>query len=74
MAYSADMNIYKAIEADPRVVDVLKKLGLKCVDRHGEPCVASEVENFADAAMYHEIPLEKILAELDRLGPPPPKA
>lgn len=73
MAYTKDMNIFKAIEADGRVVDVLKKLGLKCVDRRGELCVAAEVENFGDAALYHEIPLEKILGELDRLGPPPKK-
>lgn len=73
MAYSAEQNILKAIEADARVVDVLKKLGLKCVDRHGELCVAAEVESFADAALYHEIPLETILEALDRLGPPPAK-
>ena len=72
--YTAETNIYKAIEADGRVADVLKKLGLKCIDRHGELCVAAEVETFADAALYHEIPLEKILQELDRLGPPPPPA
>ena len=71
--YTGDSNIYQAIEADVRVADVLKKLGLKCVDRHGELCVAAEVETFADAALYHEIPLERILQELDRLGPPPPK-
>ena len=69
--YAADTNIQKAIEGDPRVVDVLKRIGLKCIDRHGELCVAAEVETFADAALYHEIPLEKILGELDRLGPPP---
>ena len=71
--YTAETNIYQAIEADSRVVDVLKKLGLKCVDRRGELCVAAEVETFADAALYQEIPLETILRELDRLGPPPPK-
>jgi hypothetical protein len=70
--YTAETNIFKAIEADARVADVLKKLGLKCIDRYGELCVAAEVETFADAALYHEIPLEKILGELDRLGPPPP--
>ena len=73
MAYSADTNILKAIEADERVAEVLKRLGLKCVDRRGELCVAAEVETFADAALYHEIPLERILEALDRLGPPPAK-
>lgn len=70
--YPAETNILKAIEADPRIAEVLKKLGLKCIDRYGELCVAAEVETFADAALYHEIPLERILGELDRLGPPPP--
>ena len=70
--YSGETNIYKAIEADERVAAALKKLGLKCIDRHGELCVAAEVENFADAALYHEIPLDRILEELNRLGPPPP--
>ena len=69
--YSAETNIYKAIEGDPRVADALKRLGLKSIDRYGELCVAAEVECFADAALYHEIPLERILEELQRLGPPP---
>jgi hypothetical protein len=73
MAFDPKTKIQLAIEADPRVVEVLKKLGLKCVDRRGELCVAAEIENFEDAALYHEIPLERILEELDRLGPPPPK-
>lgn len=73
MAYAADTNIAKAIEGDERIVEVLKKLGLKCVDRRGELCVAADVETFADAALYHEIPLDAILEALDRLGPPPAK-
>jgi len=73
MPFDPQTKICQAIEADPRVLDVLKALGLKCVDRRGELCVAAEVETFADAALYHEIPLDRILAALDRLGPPPAK-
>lgn len=71
-AYTAETNIFKALQGDERVVEVLKKLGLKCIDRRGEMCVAAEVETFADAALYHEMPLERILEALNRLGPPPP--
>ena len=71
--YTAATNIYKAIEADERVVEVLKRLGLKCIDKRGELCVAAEVESFAEAALYHEIELDRILDALNRLGPPPPK-
>jgi hypothetical protein len=71
--YTAETNIFKAIEGDERVADVLKRLGLKCIDRRGELCVAAEVETFSDASLYHEIPLERILDALNRLGPPPPR-
>ncbi|HYE98827.1 MAG TPA: DUF1858 domain-containing protein [Planctomycetota bacterium] len=66
--YTPETNIQAALEGDPRVVDVMKSLGVKCVDRRGEMCVAAAVETLADAALYHEIPLEKILAELNRLS------
>jgi hypothetical protein len=72
-AYTAETNILKAIEGDERVAEVLKQLGLKCIDRRGELCVAAEVESFGDAALYHEMPLDRILDALNRLGPPPPR-
>jgi hypothetical protein len=62
-------NIQEALELDDRVVSALQGLGLKCVDKkRDEMCVAAAVETLADAALYHDIPLEKILAALNGLG------
>jgi hypothetical protein len=71
-------NIQEALELDDRVVLAMQSLGLKCVDRHNEMCVAAAVETLADAALYHNIPLDKILLTLNELGlskkePPPPE-
>ena len=66
--YTAGTNIQSALEGDPRVLEVMKGLGLKCVDRRGEMCVAAAVETLADAALYHDVPLETILTELNRLS------
>jgi hypothetical protein len=71
-------NIQEALELDDRVVRALQGIGLKCVDRRNEMCVAAAVETLADAALYHDIPLDKILATLNELGierkAPPPAA
>ena len=68
-------NIQEALELSDRVVEALQKLGLKCVDRRNEMCVAAAVETLADAARYHDIPLDKILLTLNELRierkPPP---
>ena len=62
-------NIQEALELDEaRVVPALRALGLKCVDRRNEMCVAAAVETLADAALYHDIPLDKILSTLNGLG------
>lgn len=63
-------NIQEALELDDRVVLALKSLGLKCVDRHNEMCVAAAVETLADAALYHNIPLDRILLALNELELP----
>jgi len=69
-------NIQEALELDDRVVRALQGIGLKFFDRRNEMCVAAAVETLADAALYHDIPLDKILATLNELGieskPPPP--
>jgi len=44
-------NIQEALELDDRVVQALQSLGLKCVDRRGEMCVAAAVETLADASL-----------------------
>jgi hypothetical protein len=68
-------NIQEALELDDRVVQALRGIGLKCVDRRNEMCVAAAVETLADAALYHDIPLDKILLTLNELRlerkPPP---
>jgi len=61
-------NIQEALELDDRVVQALQSLGLKCVDRRSEMCVAAAVETLADASLYHDIPLDRILAALNGLG------
>lgn len=69
--FTAETNILKALELDPRVGEALRKLGLKCVDKRGEVCVAAEIETLADAARFHEMNLEDILAQLKRLNVTP---
>ena len=61
-------NIQEALELDDRVVQALQSLGLKCVDRRSEMCVAAAVETLADASLYHDIPLDRILSTLNGLG------
>jgi hypothetical protein len=61
-------NIQEALELDDRVVLALQALGLKCVDKRNEMCVAATVETLADAALYHDIPLDKILLTLNELA------
>ena len=61
-------NIQEALELDDRVGRALQTLGLKCVDKRNEWCVAAAVETLADAALYHDLPLEKILETLNGLG------
>jgi hypothetical protein len=66
--FEADTPLLAALEADDRVLEAFRRLGLKCVDRRNEPCPAVAVETLADAASFHEIPLDRILEELRRLG------
>lgn len=74
--FTPDTNIEKALDQDDRVGQALKSLGLKCLGRDDEMCVAASVETLKDAALYHDIPLEKILSALNALGivakPPAP--
>jgi pyrrolidone-carboxylate peptidase len=68
--FEAGTCIQRALELDERVVEALKGLGLKCVDHRDEMCPAAAVETLADAARFHEIPLERILETLQALGLP----
>jgi hypothetical protein len=72
--FSAGTPILEALELDPEKVGAaLKRLGLKCVGKGEEWCAAVAAETLADAARYHEVPLEKILAELNALAIVPKK-
>ena len=66
--FEPETNVQKALQAGDQVPPAFKRLGLKCVDKAGEMCVAAEVETLADAARYHGIRLETLLDELNRLG------
>jgi hypothetical protein len=68
--FTPNTNIQDALELDDRVVEALRILGLKCVDRSNEMCVAASVETLADAALYHNIPLDRILSALNDLAIP----
>jgi hypothetical protein len=72
--FAAETRILDALEADDRVLEAFKRLGLKCIDRRNEPCPAVAVETLSEASVYHEVPLERILEELNRLGVPAKKA
>lgn len=65
--FTAETNIEEALLLDDRVVKALQQLGLKCVDKREEMCVAASVETLREAALYHDIPLEKILETLNSL-------
>ena len=65
--FTAETNIMKALELDPRVGKTLRDLGLKCLDKRDEMCVAAEVETLADAARFHEMSLDDILSALNAL-------
>jgi hypothetical protein len=68
--FTPQTNIQEALELDDRVVLALQAIGLKCVDKRNEMCVAAAVETLADAALYHDLPLDKILSTLNGLGVP----
>lgn len=72
--FTADTNIEKALLMGERVEAALKALGLKCVDKREEMCPAAAVETLREASLYHDIPLERILAALNDLKIVPPPA
>jgi hypothetical protein len=66
--FAPETRILEALESDDRVIEAFRRLGLKCLDSRGELCAAVEVETLRDASLYHQVPLKKILEELNRLG------
>jgi hypothetical protein len=72
--FTAETNIEEALSLDDKVVQALKALGLKCVDASDEMCPAATVETLREASLYHDIPLDRILAALNalRIPVPPP--
>ena len=66
--FQADTPIAVALELDPGVIEAMKSLGLKCVSKSGEMCIAADIETMSDASRYHDIPLDRILETLNGLG------
>ncbi len=72
-AFTAETGIEKALDLDPRVVELFRKLGLHCWPAGDvDPCVACEKETLNEAALYHDMDLGRLLAELNALRIPPP--
>lgn len=74
--FTSDTVIVDALDLGPRVEEAFRALGLKCPGKpKGEWCAAVEKETLADAALYHEIELQRILDALNALDipAPPPK-
>jgi hypothetical protein len=65
--FTPETSIEEALLLDERVGQTLRSLGLKCVDKRGDWCVAAMVETFREAALYHELPLDRILEALNAL-------
>lgn len=61
--FTKDTNISEALEQDEKVVEVFERLKLQCVE-----CPAQVKETLYDTARYHNIELEKILDELNKLA------
>ena len=61
--FARDTNILEALEKDERVVEVFKRMKLKCVS-----CVAATKENLLTSALYHNVGIDDILTELNNLG------
>ncbi len=71
--FTASTGILQALDLDDRVAEVFRKLGMRCwPKRDADWCVAAEKETLAEAALYHEMDLAKLLAELNALGIPRP--
>lgn len=67
--FKAETVIVDALDLDPRVIEVFRRLGMRCWPaKHDEPCVAADRETLAEAALYHDMDLAKLLAELNGLG------
>ena len=74
--FKAETPIIDALELGPKVEEAFRSIGLKCPGKpKGEWCAAVEVETLADASLYHEVDLKKILDTLNALDlpVPPPK-
>ena len=72
LVFTERSNIFEAMNADPRVVEAFRALGLRCPGRRPgrEWCVASEKETLAEAALYHERDVATILQALNDLRIP----
>lgn len=64
--FTRDTRIQEALDLGDAVVEAFRRLGLKCPN-----CVAAEKETLTQAALYHQMDLQRILDELNRLNVAP---
>ena len=60
--FTPDTNILEAMEKSPEVVKLFEKLNLKCTN-----CIASTKENLKLAAVYHNVDMQTLINELNKL-------
>jgi hypothetical protein len=57
--------------AEPKVADLFRSRGMHCWRKGDrEWCIAAEKETLGEAALFHEMDLEKFLADLNALEIP----
>jgi hybrid cluster-associated redox disulfide protein len=62
MRFSKDMSIEDALMAHPKAVDILMKYGMGC-----SGCMVSSVESIENGAYMHNVDVEELISELNRL-------
>ena len=60
--FTRDMTILEALQAHPRSRDVFMRSGMTCVN-----CMGAQMESIEEGARMHELDVEQLLRELNRL-------
>lgn len=62
MAFTKDMSIFEALEADPQARDVFESHGMACC-----LCIGAQTESIEAGAILHQVDPDVVVAELNRL-------
>lgn len=62
MAFTKDMSIFEALEADPQARDVFESHGMACC-----LCIGAQSESIEAGAILHQVDPDVVIAELNRL-------